>query len=128
MKYTPPLALLKFTSGLNPRSIAGNFSDLQSANFNHHLPCREQLQRLSESFIEHYLQPAVGDIAAGHPYQLRGRPVTGNQLYKIAVFADNDDALLLSSMKYFCIGSITQAQCSQRKRFDMKLLGKPCRK
>ena len=37
------------------------------------------------------MQLPVGDIAAGHPYQLRRWPVTGNQLYKVAVFADNDD-------------------------------------
>lgn len=94
----------------------------QSADFNHHLPCREQFKCSGEGFIERYLQPSVGDVAAGHPYQLWGCPISGDKFYKIAVFADNDDVLLLGCLKYFRVTSISQSQCSQRKRFDMKLL------
>ena len=81
-----------------------------SADLNNHLPCRKQLQRLGESFVEHYLQLPVGDVAAGHPYQLRGWPVTGDQFYKVAVFADNDDTLLLGCLEYFRICGVTQTQ------------------
>ena len=97
-----------------------------SANFNHYLPRREQIQRGGESFIEYDLQLSVGNIAAGYPYQLRGWPVSGDQLYKIAVFADNYDTLLLGCLKYCSISSVTQSQCPQRKRFNMKLFDKPC--
>ena len=79
----------------------------QSANFNHHLPRCQQFQRLRESLIEHNLQLSVGDIAAGHPYQLRGWPVSGDQFYKVTVFADKDDTLLLGGLKYCRVCGIT---------------------
>ena len=93
-----------------------DFSNLgavwQSADFNHYLPCIEQLQRLGESFVEHDLQLTIGDVAASHPYQLGRRPVTGDQFYEVAVFADNNDALLLGCLEYYCVRSIAQTQCS----------------
>lgn len=55
----------------------------QSADFNHYLPCIEQLQRLGESFVEHNLQLTIGD-----------------------------DALLLGCLEYYRVRSVAQAQCS----------------
>lgn len=73
------------------------------------------------------LQSLIGDVATGHPEQLRRRSVAADQFNKIAVLADHHDFRIMSGLKYLAIRCVSEPKITQGSSNDIVLFRKPLR-